>query len=127
MWKQMPTDKFARRLKQWPKKYKRELGAMMAHLGTIFAALRNGATIENLEFGFVHHESGGVLALDQSGGGAGLKQSRLYVYPHKPNETLHVITMGDKSTQEDDIAYAKAFVDGVKGGDEWREGNIKEG
>jgi hypothetical protein len=115
MWRQVPTDEFTKRVKRWPKKYRRELGAMLANLQTILSALQAGSKVESLEFGFVHHEPGGVLALDQKGGGAGLKPCRLYTYPHVDEEVLHVITMGDKNSQSEDIKYAKAFADGVKG------------
>ncbi len=118
MWVQLPTDTFSKQLKKWPKKHSRELAAMLANLQTVLLALQCGATVESLTFGFVHREPGGVLALDQEGGGAGLKQSRLYVYPHKPSQIFHLITLGDKSTQPRDIAYARAYVDGLKGSDE---------
>jgi hypothetical protein len=50
-----------------------------------------------------------------------IKQTRLYVFPHTHSETLHLITLGDKSTQTDDIAFAKAYVEGLRGGDEGHE------
>jgi len=118
MWTQSPTDMFRKRVKRWPKKYKRELGAMMANLQTVVMSLNQGAKVESLLFGFVHHEPGGVLALDQKGGGVGLKQTRLYVYPQKAQEVLHIITIGDKGSQNDDIRDAKNFVDGVRAGKE---------
>jgi len=121
MWEQSPTDTFRKALRKWPKKHKRELGAMLANLETVLAALQKGAKIEHIDFGFIHREPAGVLAIDQKGGGAGLKQTRLYVYPHKPNSTLYLITIGDKKSQEDDIAYARAFVEGVRGADEANE------
>jgi len=114
MWEQLPTDTFTRALKKWPKKHKRELGAMLANVQTIFDALRIGSKVESLRFGFIHPEPGGVLAVDQKGGGSGLKQCRLYTYPHTPSETLHLVTLGDKGTQADDIRYARAFIEGVK-------------
>jgi hypothetical protein len=88
MWNQLPTDLFQRRLKKWPKKHGRELAAMLANLQTVQDALRSGAKVEHLAFGFVHREPGGVLAVDQKGGGAGLKQTRLYVHPHPPKSSI---------------------------------------
>ena len=118
MWTQVPTDELKKQLNRWPNKHKRELGAMLANLKTVYLALRSGASVESLQFGFVHTEPGGVLALDQKGGGAGLKQTRLYVYPQKSAQVVHVITIGDKASQSADVAYAKAFVDGVKADEE---------
>ena len=114
MWRQVLTDEFAKRFKRWPKKHRRELAAMLGNLQTVLSALQAGSTVESLVFGFVHREPSGVLAVDQKSGGAGLKQCRLYVYPHVDEQILHVITMGDKNSQTDDIRVAKAFADGVK-------------
>lgn len=114
MWKQQPTDIFKKKFKKWPKKHNRELAAMLNNVQIVFDSLRRGATVESIQFGFVHREPSGVIAIDQKGGGTGLKESRLYLFIDKPSETLHIITVGDKSSQSDDIAYAKAFADGVK-------------
>lgn len=114
MWRQSVTDTFARKVKKWPKKHRRELAAMLANVEGLFTALSSGAKVESLRFGFVHAEPGGVLAVDQKGGGSGLKETRLYTYPHVASETLYLITVGDKGTQGEDVRYAKAFVDGVK-------------
>jgi len=116
----VPTDEYQRRIKKWPKKYKRELGAMIGNTRKVFLALCGDASVESLHFGFIHFEPGGVLAIDQKGGGTGLKQTRLYAYPHLREQILYLITMGDKKSQSDDIAHAKAFVDGVKRSDEER-------
>lgn len=113
MWKFLPNDEFIKRVERWPKKYRRELAAMTANLHTVYEALRNGAKIEHVRFGFLHAEPMGVLAITQNGGGAGLKATRLYVYPHKEKEHLHAITVGDKSSQSADIAYCKVFVSGI--------------
>ena len=58
-----------------------------------------------------------VLAVDQKGGGSGLKQVRIYLYPHVPSKTIHFITLGDKDSQVKDIKYAKAYVEGVRSED----------
>lgn len=52
-------------------------------------------------------------AFDESGEGKHLKATRLYIYPDEPSRTLHVITLGDKSTQDTDIRLASAFVEGL--------------
>ena len=58
----------------------------------------------------MHFEPRGVMAIDQKRGGVGLKETRLYVYVNKPLEIIHLITIGDKSTQKADIQYAGEFV-----------------
>ena len=68
-----------------------------------------GAPAE-LKFGFIHPEPYGALAIDQKGGGSGLKQTRLYTYPQKSEEILHLIIVGDKSSQKSDIEFCSQFV-----------------
>jgi len=112
MWSYLELDEFRRRKNRWPKKYKRELAAVAENLVTVFESLEGGATIESVRtFGFVHPEPAGVLALDQKGGhGAGLKETRLYLYPEVDAEVLHLITLGDKSSQKADIQFCKEYV-----------------
>jgi len=40
-----------------------------------------------------------------------MKQLRLYVYPEDMQEILHVMILGDKSTQSDDIRLCKQTVE----------------
>ncbi len=56
----------------------------------------------------------GVVAIDQKGGGKALMQTRLYVYPETDFRLLHKITLGDKSTQKDDIAVCRDYVQALK-------------
>jgi hypothetical protein len=43
-----------------------------------------------------------------------LAATRLYVYPDVEAETLYLLTLGDKSTQADDIQDCKQFVKQIK-------------
>ncbi|UUO06159.1 hypothetical protein M4951_22720 [Blastopirellula sp. J2-11] len=114
MWALVTDDDFDRKWKKWPKKYSREMNAMLDHLRIVHEALECGAAVEQLQFGFIHREPSGVLALDEKGGGSGLKATRLYVFPDKDTKTLHVITVGDKNTQGADIKYCKGYVAGLR-------------
>jgi len=110
MWRLQPTAEYERSVERWPKKHRRELTAMLNNLDTFFGALKAGARLEQVKFGFVHPEPHGVLAIDQKGGGAGLKQTRLYTYPQRSQEILHLIIIGDKSSQKSDIELCSHFV-----------------
>jgi hypothetical protein len=61
-------------------------------------------------YNFLHPEPSDVIAIDQKGAGANIAATRLYVYPDTQTETLYLLTLGDKSTQSDDIQDCKAFV-----------------
>lgn len=116
MWGIEPTAEYEKRFNRWKDKHRRELAAMAANLRTVQLALQNGAKVEHIRFGFVHPEAKGVIAVDQKGGGAGLKQCRLYVYIDKDTKTIHAITIGDKSTQRDDVKFSKEFVESLLSG-----------
>jgi hypothetical protein len=64
--------------------------------------------------GYIHPEPKGVLAFDESGPGNPQKAVRLYAYPEEQREVLHVLTIGDKSSQERDIEDCSKFVDDIR-------------
>jgi hypothetical protein len=111
MWDLNPQDGYLRRLRQWPKKHKRELAAVLNNLDTFQKALRQGQRPGQARFGFIHPEPGGVLAIDQKGGGPGLSEARLYIFPDEVQQCLFLITIGDKNTQhQQDIDTCREFV-----------------
>jgi hypothetical protein len=116
MWTIQPSAEYERRQKRFEKKRPNELRAVLDNLDTMIMGLKDGLKLEQVSsFGFVHHEPLGVLAIDQEGGhGAKLAQTRLYVYPDTGEKVTHVITLGDKGTQADDIEFAKQFVQSIR-------------
>ena len=40
-----------------------------------------------------------------------MKQTRLYLYPSNTTKIVHIITLGDKKTQVNDIRHAEKFVE----------------
>jgi hypothetical protein len=113
MWQVQPEAEYEKRARKWPKKHQREFVATHDNLDTYLTALNCGAQIEQIKFGFMHSEPRGVVAIDQKGGGVGLKETRLYTYPNKSRQVVHLITIGDKSTQKTDIQYSSEFVAGL--------------
>jgi hypothetical protein len=111
MWISHAEAEYEKRARGWPKKHIREFVAVHDNLETLLLALNQGARIGHFKLGFMHPEPRGVIAIDQKGGGAGLKETRLYTYPMIPTQVIHLITLGDKSTQKADIEYASKFVD----------------
>lgn len=110
MWQQLPTDEFSRSVKWYAKKRKRELTAVLDNLDTYLKALSEGMRPQHKLFGFQHAEPHGVWAIDQKGGGKSLAETRLYIYPDTATETLHLIALGDKNTQNEDIKFCNDFV-----------------
>lgn len=110
MWSVNPLDSYDSRRRKWPKKYKRELVAMHDNLDTFLEALNRGQRPADAKFGFIHPEPHGVLAIDQKGGGPHVKESRLYIYAEPETDTVHLITLGDKNSQSEDLEQCKEFM-----------------
>lgn len=108
-----PTEEYVKRQKKWPKKHHRELVAMLHNLDTVQQTLKSGLPPSRLCFGFLHHEPLNIKAVDQKGGGAGLKECRLYFFADESTRILHLVTIGDKSTQSEDISNCKHFVESL--------------
>ena len=110
MYTLQPTEEYEKQLNKWPKKHRRELLAMLHNTETVLQALNSGVAPSNLRFGFLHHEPMNIKAVDQKGGGSGLKECRLYLFVQEGAELVRLLTIGDKSTQSEDIANCKHFV-----------------
>lgn len=113
MWTLEQEDDYVRRHKRFEKKRPRELKATLGNLAKFLASLNAGARAFQIKAGFVHHEPDGVIAISQQGGGGNLAETRLYTFPNGQTETLHLITLGDKSTQQADIRFCSEFVGSI--------------
>ena len=113
MWTLEPTDEYARRFRKYEKdkKRRRELAAVLHNLDRYVAALNAGVKpLQLLGAGFVHDERQGVVAMGEEGGGKGLAATRLYVYPDTESQVLHLLSLGDKNTQAEDVKTCHRFV-----------------
>ena len=110
MWKTRETEEFARRLKQFAKKYRRETLAMLNNLDTYLKTLQAGVHPQQVRHGFTHAETHGAIAIDQKGVEGKPAQTRLYIYPDPEASTLYLITIGDKRSQRDDNATCREFI-----------------
>lgn len=111
MWQPKPTEEYQKGHKWYEKKRPRELKAVLTNLEKYLVALRQGAKPKQIQAGWIHPEPMDIVALDQKGGNGGkLQQTRLYVFPELEPEILHIIAIGGKDTQSDDIDFAKRYV-----------------
>lgn len=114
MWDLEPDRQFNRQYKYYEKKHPRELTAVMSNLEVVQQALLEGADPQKLPYGFVHREPKGALAIDQKRGGAGLAETRLYLYLDVKTFKIHLITIGDKNTQKDDLKTVVKYVQSLR-------------
>jgi hypothetical protein len=113
MWLVIPSEDFARQAKWYAKKRRHEFDAVSANLDRLIELLRDGHDPARLNFGFIHHEPAGVIAVDQTGAGRKLAATRLYVYAYVERETVFLLTIGDKQSQGDDIRFCKQSVETI--------------
>jgi len=125
------TDEYERRRKRYAKNRERELAAVDQNLAIYLAALNAGtmpmqvATMHS----WVRTEPQGVFAIDQrtKGGEKNLAQTRLYVYPDTVSKILHLLTIGGKDSQSDDIQFCRECAIEISiGRDEYHEHSNKE-
>lgn len=82
---------------------KHEAAAIHAleNLNRYFETLQAGTKPLQITGIGIHSEGhGGVIAFDQAGGQPKLHETRLYAYPEVETETMWLITIGDKNTQQ---------------------------
>ena len=113
MWTQ--NNDYAERgeIKRYAKRHPRETASCFENLSDVISALDAGCVPTQMPFGFYSSEGADVYRIGQTG----VKhpcESRLYVYSCIINEVVYVLTMGDKTTQSDDINRAKAIVRKIK-------------
>jgi hypothetical protein len=114
MWTLSACADYVKRRDRWPKKYRREFAAVHDNLDTLHGTLNEGVHSEQTkrQFGFLHSKyPTGILSIDQKGGGAGLKQTRLYLYPDDDEKCLYLLTMGGKDSQSEDVKFCKEWVE----------------
>ena len=116
MWGVLKTRQYERRLKQYEKKKnkKPQLAAVLNNLEIFQKSLMAGKKPKPFVYGFLRTEPSDVIAITEQGGGANIAATRLYVYPDTETETLYLLTLGDKSTQSDDIRDCKDFVKQIR-------------
>ena len=117
-WQLEHTDKYLRDHAYYEKKHPNELAAILDNLDTYFKTLEKVGNPLQVTAGFIHPESDGVIAIDQKGGRRKIKlqQTRLYIFPDTQMTILHILAIGDKISQRDDINICRAFVKKLKGG-----------
>ncbi|MDE3097838.1 MAG: hypothetical protein KGJ88_00040 [Verrucomicrobiota bacterium] len=101
------------KFKKFSKKHRQEYDSMFANLEKIMNLLRNGHKIGGFSVGFFRSEGEGVYRIGQTGVPSA-KESRLYVFPDEQNRVMHVLNIGDKDSQHDDVNEAKQAAKNIK-------------
>jgi hypothetical protein len=111
MWRFLITSQFERSKKRYDKKRPDELAAVLRNLDRLREQLNGLPHCRAAQAGFLHHEPAGLWAIDQKGPSrTKLQETRLYVFPVEENQALHIITVGNKNSQADDLRCAREYV-----------------
>jgi len=110
VWEIELTTTWEKDEKHYAKKHPRELAAIFRNLQRYRVLLRQSPNSKAVQAGYLHREPGGVIAVDQKGGGANLQETRAYTYADDEKKILYLITLGNKSSQRADIELSKVFV-----------------
>jgi hypothetical protein len=122
MWTVKANAEFDQRQRKLQKQGRsRELAVVARNLERYLQALELGTKPKQIQCGWVHQEPLDIFAITEKGANEvlgknkakGLVPTRLYVFPEIEKQILHAITVGDKSTQHDDIQYSKQYVRAV--------------
>ena len=124
MWALQRGKSLKRRLKKFEKKHRNEVKAIFDNLDTYMVSLNQGVKpMQLFQHRFVHNESNGIHAIDQTPVKKGALALRLYVYPDEETQTVFVLTLGDKSSQSRDVQVCLQIVRDLRKG---REGEQKK-
>ena len=103
-WVLLPHLAYLRDLRWYAKKRPAELAAVIRNLERYMALLPRSPCARSVHAGFIHPEPHGMVAIDQRGGAGRLQETRLYCYAHSGSRTVHLLGIGDKSSQSADLA-----------------------
>ena len=113
-WKIIEAAQYCRDLKKMLKKYPRETRQMLVNLVRYREALeRSDNPLLLVQYPFVHREAAGCHALTQQPLSSSA-QTRLYLYCHLDEHTLHLICLGDKHSQSSDNQFCAEYVRNLK-------------
>ena len=103
--------------KKFGKKHRNLVFNLFENLQKYFELLEEGEHPEQLKryLSFVHDEKRGLYAIDQRPPVKGF-QLRLYIYPDISNQNLHILIVGDKNSQKDDIKLAQKAIKELQNG-----------
>jgi len=103
-WVLLPHSTYLRDLRWYTKKRPAELAAVHRNLERYMTLLARSPAARSVQAGFLHPEPHGMVAVDQRGGAGRLQETRLYCYAHSGSRTVHLLGIGDKSSQSADLS-----------------------
>lgn len=114
-WKLVSTEEYDEAFSDYNENRPNELVAVVANLSKYHDTLMQLEHPQKITGKYVHKESKGVKALDESGSGFNnLQATRLYIYPDVKTKSIYLITIGNKKSQKKDIKFCEVFIDQLR-------------
>ena len=99
----------SRRFEQYRKRHPREYGACFENLARIVRRTNETGDPSLVQVAFFRSEFGNVWRIGQTGV-PHARETRLYVYAVRIGRIFHILTIGDKDTQQADLAKCARIV-----------------
>lgn len=103
-----------RRFKDFYKKHPREYAACFDNLGQVVELLGRFGGVKGFQIGWFRSEGQGVYRIGQTAV-KHAKETRLYVFLNEAERRIHVLTIGGKDSQSEDIRRCHAVARNLKG------------
>jgi len=114
VWRIEESSFFGSKFKRYQKDHRSETLATLNNFDTYFKALQSVSKPVLVRAGFIHPEKNGVIAIDESGMGGKPHKTRFYIYASEDDQVVHLITIGDKNSQNQDLADCRSFMKNLK-------------
>jgi hypothetical protein len=105
MWSISTTDAPSTAFEKYGRRHPAEVASVFANLDTLLAFLRAGRKVGAFRVGWFRSEGKGVYRIGQTAVPRA-HETRLYVCIDDARQLVHVIGLGDKSSQDRDIRAA---------------------
>ena len=102
------------RFKDYNKKHPREFASCFQNLGLVINLLNRFGGVKGFQVGFFRSEGKNVYRIGQTGV-KHAQETRLYVHVDETSRCVRVITIGDKSSQSEDIRRCHYVTKDLKG------------
>ena len=108
-----PIEGFNEKLKSFRKRYPREVSVLFNNLKRYIMAIEGLKDIKSFRAGYLHPERNGIVAIGQSSADkrlGALAETRLYIHVRIRDDTVYLLTIGDKRSQPTDIITSKKLI-----------------
>ena len=102
-----------RQIKRYAKLHRTELASCGDRIEEVIGLLNKGVSFADIRAGFIHNEGQGLFAVGNVRTPSA-RESRLYFYLYFSGEELYLLGIGDKDSQQRDIAAHRRTINRIR-------------